>query len=167
MKILRLGGWRVGATFEEGKSSHQKYYAFIFPPPCIYFSPSHLDSTAPIWKTFTANKYLLGIFSKSVPGSISPFVTFFNTDLCFHFIPSEFSLIWLNFSNWIIPGLIYLSLQWLGNCTLNRAGFKGTPSLAVFKAVKMMHFCSSLQLGLGKSAERKPGPYWCLCLVCT
>lgn len=134
MKIfLRLGGWRLEATFEEGRNIPQNYCAFIFLSPCIDLSPTHLDSTA--WETFTPNKYFLGIFSRSVPGSILPFVTFCNRGFCFHFIPGDFSRIWRNFSNWIIPGLIYLSSQWLGDCTLNWAGFKGALSLALFKAL--------------------------------
>lgn len=156
MKIfLRLGGWTSEVTFEEGRSIPQKYSAFIFLPPYIYFSPSHLDSVATIRETFTPNKYLLGTVSRSVPGNILPFVTFSNRGLCFHFIPADFSLIWRNFSSWIIPGFIYLSFQWLGNCTLSWAGFKGALSLALFKATETMHFCSSPQLSLGKSARKK------------
>ena len=59
----------------------------------LFFSPSLLDSIASIQETFTPNKYLLGIFSSSVPRSILPSVTFSNGGLCFHFIPADFSLI--------------------------------------------------------------------------
>lgn len=150
--FLRLVGWRSEATFEEGRSIPEKYSAFIFLPVTSLLL---LDSIAAVQETFTPNKYLLGIFSRSVPGSILPFVTFSNRGLCFHFISADFSLIWRNFSNWIIPGLICLSFQRLGNCTLNWAGFKGALSLALFKDTEMMYFHSSSQLSWGKSASKK------------
>lgn len=75
--------------------------------------------------------------------------------LRFPFRPSWLlSLVWWNFSNWIIRGMIYLSSQWLRNYTLNWAGFKGTLSLASLKAIAVMHFCSPLLLSSGS----KPGP---------
>lgn len=132
--LLEAWGLEIGGYFWGGHGNiPQNSCAFIFLPPYIDLSPIHLDST--VWETFTPNKYLLGIFSRSVPGSILPFVTFSNRGLCFHFIPGDFSRIWRNFSTRIIPGLIYSSFQWLGDCTLNSAGFKGALSLALFKAV--------------------------------
>ena len=85
-----LGGWKSEPTSEEGRRIPQKHGAFIFQPSYIYFSPSLLDSVASVQETFTPNKYLLGIFSSSVPGSVLPFVTFSSAGLCFHFIPADF-----------------------------------------------------------------------------
>ena len=67
-----LGGWKSEPTSEEGRCIPQKHGVFIFQPSYIYFSPSLLDSVASVQETFTPNKYLLGIFSSSVPGSILP-----------------------------------------------------------------------------------------------
>lgn len=62
--LLEVGGRTLGLTFEEGGSIPQKYCAFVFLPA---ISVLLLDSIATVRGNFTPNKYLPGIFSRSVP----------------------------------------------------------------------------------------------------
>lgn len=90
---LEAWGWDPGGSFEEGGSIPPGCHAFIFLPPYICFSSRRLSSLATVWETFTPNKYLLGFFSRPVPGNVVPFVTLSNRGLGFRFIPADFSLI--------------------------------------------------------------------------